>query len=163
MNAVIFPEGALCPVVAGMGAQLADNGALRGLFHCQGHEDPSALVPFPDDVILPNLPDGLQDRIAVAARVIESGQGRADFIAEILVSRGKLVAEHIQQREIHFIGAMGVRGMNLGLDIRAVVEENVEDEVALMVVRTNVIGVDRNIVGDRRIGHDPLLQPKIFG
>jgi hypothetical protein len=90
VNAVIFPEGALCPVVAGMGAQLANKGALRGLFHCQGHKNPSALVPFPDDVILPNLPDGLQDRIAVAARVIESSQGRADFIAEILVSRGKL-------------------------------------------------------------------------
>src|ERR1017187_5135159 len=104
-----------------MGAQLADNGALRGFFHSQGHEDASALVPFADDVILPNLSDGLQDRIAIAARMIESSERRANLIVEILVSRSKLAAKHVQHPEVDLIGAMVVCGMPVRLDVRGVV------------------------------------------
>jgi hypothetical protein len=32
---------------------------------------------------------------------------------------------------------VGVRGVNLRLDVRAVVEENIEDEMALMLVRAD--------------------------
>ena len=111
----------------------------------------------------PNLADGFQDRITIAAWVMEAGKRGADFVADILISWGKLVAEHVQQREVYLIGAMCVRGMNLGLNVRAVVVDNVEDEMALMVVGADVASVDRHIVGDQRVGHDPLLQPKIFG
>src|SRR5271165_6761813 len=53
--------------------------------------------------------------------------------------------------------------MNVGLNVRAVVVDNVEDEMALMVVGADVASVYRDIVSDKRVGHDPLLQPKIFG
>jgi hypothetical protein len=62
----------------------------------QRHEDAPALIPFADDVLLPDLPGGPQNGIAVAARMSESGEGCAGFIAEILVARGKLVTEHMQ-------------------------------------------------------------------
>ena len=53
--------------------------------------------------------------------------------------------------------------MNVGLNVHAVVVDNVEDEMALMVVGADVASVYRDIVSDKRVGHDPLLQPKIFG
>lgn len=85
-------------------------------------------------------------------------------LSQGLCSAGELVAEGVQEREVHLIGAMRVRGVNLRLNIGAVVEQNVEDEVALMIVNTDVAGVDRNVVGgDRRIRHNPVLQPKVFG
>ena len=52
VNAVVFPEGAFRPIVASMGAQFADDGALRCLLQCQRDEDALALVPLPDDVVV---------------------------------------------------------------------------------------------------------------
>jgi hypothetical protein len=57
---------------------------------------------------------------------------------------------------------MGVGGVNLRLDVGAIVEEDIENEVALMIIGAYVAGVDRNVVGDRRIGNNPLFQPKVF-
>ena len=53
--------------------------------------------------------------------------------------------------------------MDLGQNIRTVIEEDVEDEMTFMLVRSDVIGVDGNVVSHRRIGHDPLLEAKILG
>jgi hypothetical protein len=68
-----------------MGAQFADDGALRGLFQRQGDEDALALVPFPGDIVLANLPGRLQDGVSVAAGMVEAGEGGTDLIAEVLV------------------------------------------------------------------------------
>src|SRR5688572_14456402 len=103
MDSVVFPEGAFGSVFSGVGTQLADDGALRGFFLSQRHEDAAALVPFRDDSIFPNFSDGLQDSIAVTARMTESGERGADFIMEILVTRGEPVAGHVEKREIHLI------------------------------------------------------------
>ena len=69
----------------------------------------------------------------------------------------------MQQRKVDLIGAMAVRGMNAGLDIRAVVIKHVEDEVALMVVRADVPSVDRNMIGKRCTGYDSFLHAPIPG
>src|SRR6516225_2900675 len=53
--------------------------------------------------------------------------------------------------------------MNLGLNLRAVVVKDVEDEMTLMVVSGDIASVNRNVVGDQRIGHDAFLQPEVFG
>ena len=53
VNAIVFPQGALCPVIASMRTQFSDDGALRGFFHRKRDEDTPALVPFPDDILLP--------------------------------------------------------------------------------------------------------------
>jgi len=42
VNAVVFPQGSLDPAAAPMGAQLADEGALRRLLARQGREDAPA-------------------------------------------------------------------------------------------------------------------------
>ena len=94
---------------------------------------------------------------------METDKRCADFVADIPIARGELIAEHVQQRGVQLIGAVRVHGMNIGLNVRAVVVENIEDEMALMVVGADVASIYRDIVGDERVGHDPFLQPEIFG
>src|SRR6516164_6096234 len=53
--------------------------------------------------------------------------------------------------------------MNLGLNLRAVVVKDVEDEMTLMVVSGDIASVYRDVVGDQRVGHDAFLQPEVFG
>src|SRR6266568_1246335 len=127
-----------------MGTQLADDGALRSFLAGQRHKDAAAFIPFPDNIRFPNLSDRFDNSITVTARMLEGGKRRADFIAYIPVPGRKLVAEDIKQCEVHLIGAVGIRRM------------------ALMLVCANVKGVDGHMVGIRRIGHDPFLQPPVF-
>ena len=94
---------------------------------------------------------------------MEGGKRGLHFVANILIAWRELIAEHVQQCEVRLIGSVCVRRMNVGLNVRAVVVDNVEDEMALMVVGADVASVYRDIVSDKRVGHDPLLQPKIFG
>ncbi len=162
MNAVIFPERPLGAVIANMGTQLADDGALRSFLAGQRHKDAAAFIPFPDNIRFPNLSDRFDNSITVTARMLEGGKRRADFIAYIPVPGRKLVAEDIKQCEVHLIGAVGIRRMYLRLDVRAIVEQDIKHEMALMLVCANVKGVDGHMVGIRRIGHDPFLQPPVF-
>ena len=55
----------------------------------------AAFVPLADDIFLPNLSDRLQDCVTVAARVMEADQRRAEFVADIFITRSELVAEHV--------------------------------------------------------------------
>jgi hypothetical protein len=80
MNAVVFPKCGLHRAVAGMGTELAHEGALSSLPARQGHKDPPAFIPVADDAALPDLADGLDDGMAVTAWMMETGQRRADFL-----------------------------------------------------------------------------------
>jgi hypothetical protein len=83
---VVLPKGAFGSVVACIGAQLADDGALGGGFECQGHDNALDIVPFADDELLLGLSHGPDDCITVLACVFEADQGSADFIVQILVA-----------------------------------------------------------------------------
>lgn len=80
VDAVVLPERSYRPIIAGMGAQFADDGALCGLLQRQRDEDVLAVVPFPDDVALANLAGWLEDRVSVADGMVETGARGADSV-----------------------------------------------------------------------------------
>jgi hypothetical protein len=53
--------------------------------------------------------------------------------------------------------------MDLRLDGGGVAHEQIEHIMALVLVGANNAGVDRNMIGDQRIGDDPFLETEIFG
>jgi hypothetical protein len=79
-----------------MGTQLAHEGAPRRVLARQGNEDAPAFIPVADDAVLPNFTGRLDDGVPVTARVMEREERGLDFIADVLVTRGELVAEHMQ-------------------------------------------------------------------
>jgi hypothetical protein len=89
-DVVILPEGAFGFVVACIGAQLADDGALGCGIERQGHENALDIISFVDDELLPNLSHRPDDCITITARVLESVHGSADFIVQILVAGREL-------------------------------------------------------------------------
>ena len=52
--------------------------------------------------------------------------------------------------------------MNLWVDIRGIVEEQIEDKLALMIVGTDHIGVHWDMIGNQGISHHTLVEAKIF-
>src|SRR5262249_39048736 len=122
VNAIVFPKGALGSAIARLCVHLAHDRALGGFLQSQGHEDGLALIPFSDNKVLPDLPNGLDDRVAVAAWMMEGDKRVTHFVIYILVAWSKpTAAKHMQQREVQVIGAVRVGGMNLRLNVRAVV------------------------------------------
>jgi hypothetical protein len=53
--------------------------------------------------------------------------------------------------------------MNLRVDVRRVVEQDVEHVMAFVLVCSDDVGVDRVVVGDQSVGTTPFLRPKYFG
>jgi hypothetical protein len=81
---------------------------------------------------------------------------------QVAVTRRELVAEDEQDEEIYLIGAVGVGGMPFRLDVRGVVVQDVEDEVRLVLMRTNDSCVAWHMVGDQRVGAHAFFQTKVF-
>jgi hypothetical protein len=50
--------------------------------------------------------------------------------------------------------------MHVRLDVRGIVKQQIEHIVALMLVRPNDGGIDRDMVGHQRVGDHPLVQPR---
>ena len=61
------------------------------------------------------------------------------------------------------IAPVGVGRMHLGIYLGRVVEEQVEDIMAFMVMGSDQFGIDRHVVGHERVGDDALLEAKVFG
>ena len=57
---------------------------------------------------------------------------------------------------------MRIGGMHVRLDLGAVVEQEIEDVVALMLVGADDRGIDGDVVGHQRVGHDALVQAEVF-
>ena len=150
------------PVVACIGAQLADNCALGCGFERQGHDNALDIIPFVDDELLLSLSRGPDDCITVLAWVFEADQGSADFIVQILVAGRELVCEQIQQGKIDFIGTVRIGRMNLRLDVRRVVEQDVEHVMAFVLVCSDDVGIDRDVVGDQSVGNHSFLKTEVF-
>src|SRR5947209_7742712 len=52
--------------------------------------------------------------------------------------------------------------MNLWVDIRGIVEEQIEDKLALMIMGTDHSGVHWDMIGNQGISDDTLVEAKIF-
>ncbi len=95
-------------------------------------------------------------RCAELIGVLKTIERRAKFLLDAFIARRELIAEHMQQRKIHLVGPVRVRGMHLRVNVRGIVEEQIEDKLALMIVGTDQIGVHRDMIGNQGIGHHPL-------
>ncbi len=62
--------------------------------------------------------------------MLEAIERRAKFLLDGFIARRELIPEDMQQRKIHLIGPVRVSGMNLWVDIRGIVEEQIEDKLA---------------------------------
>lgn len=69
----------------------------------------------------------------------------------------------MQDSEIDLVGAMGICGMNRGLYLSRVVEQQVKHIMALVFIRANDSGIDRHMVSKQSVGNNALYQPKILG
>ena len=79
-----------------------------------------------------------------------------------LYSACELVAEQMQQGKIHLVGPVRISGMYLRVNVRGIVEEQIEDKLALMIVGTDHLGVCRDMIGNQGVGHHSLVEAKIF-
>ena len=104
-----------------------------------------------------------QHALVILARVLEAIERGADRIVDIPVARGKLITEHAEDGEIDRVGPVRIGGMDRGLDIRGIVEQQIEHVVALMVIGPNDFGVDRDMVGHQGVGDDAFVKPEVFG
>ena len=103
-----------------------------------------------------SLRTGVQEDIAILTRVLEAIERRAKFLLNGFIARRKLIPEEMEQRKIHLVGSVRVSGMNLWVNVRGIVEEQIEDKLALMIVGTDQIGVHRDMISNQGIGHHPL-------
>lgn len=86
-----------------------------------------------------------------------------DLLLDVFIARGKLAAEEeMEEREVHFIDSVGVRGVYFRVDVGRIVREDVEDVVALVLVGADDPDADRHGVGDQGVGDDTLLEAEIF-
>ena len=95
--------------------------------------------------------------------MLEAVEGCTDFIENVPVARGELIAEDVEERKIDRVGPVRIRRMNRGLDIGRIVEQEVKHIVTLMLVCPNDFRVDRDVVRHQGVGDDPFFQPKVFG
>ena len=85
--------------------------------------------------------DGFQKDVAILSRVLKTIERRAKFLLDGFIARRELIAEEMQQRKIHLVCPVRVRGMHLRVNVRGIVEEQIEDKLALMIVGTDHLGV----------------------
>jgi len=95
--------------------------------------------------------------------VLKAIERCAKFLLNSFIARRELISEDMQQRKIHLVCPVSVRGMNLRVNVCGIVEEQIEDKLALMIVGTDHIGVHRDMIGNQGIGHHTLFEAKYFG
>src|SRR5260370_30480731 len=103
-----------------------------------------------------------QEDVAILMGVLKAIERRAKFLLDRFIARRELIAEEMQQGKIHLVGPVRVSGMNLRVNVRRIVEEQIEDKLAFMIVGTDQIGVHRDMIGNQGIGHHTLVETKIF-
>ena len=144
------------------GAELPHDDALGRRLEGQRDEDPLQVLPLLDDQPRVDLANGLEHQVRILARVLEAVERGPDLIVEIPVPRREPVAKDVKEGEIHLVGAMRIGGMHVRLDLGAVVEQEIEYVVALMLVGADDRGIDGDVVGHQRVGHDALVQAEVF-
>ena len=104
-----------------------------------------------------------QEDVAILIGVLEAIERRAKFLLDAFIARRELIAEEMQQSKIHLVGPVGVSGMHLRVNVRGIVEEQIEDKLAFMIVGTDHIGVHWDMISNQGIGHYPFIEAKYFG
>ena len=94
--------------------------------------------------------------------MLEPVEPGADAVIEVLVTRRELIAEEVQQGKVDLVGAVRIGRVHLGLQIRRIVEDEIEDVMALMIVRADEPGIDRNVIEEQRVGHNAFLEPEVL-
>lgn len=93
--------------------------------------------------------------------MLKAHQG-GNSLVQITIARGKLVTECVQNPKIDLIGAMRIGRVPFRLNVGSIIEQQVEHVMALMLMGSNNLGVDRHVVGDQGISAHAFLQSKIF-
>src|SRR5579859_356707 len=157
---VVFPQRLACLVFSCVGIEFVDNKTLCRRFECQRDKNALQVLPFFHNQLSIEFADGFQEDVAVLRGVLEAIERCAQFLLDGFIARRKLVSEEMQQREIDLIGSMSVGGMDLWVNVRGIIEEQIEDKVALMIVGTDQLGVHWDMIGHQGIGHEPLCEAK---
>src|SRR5690606_10762645 len=100
----------------------------------QREEDALDVLPFVFDEAALDFAYRLERQPTVTAGVLETVERGAHPVIEISVARRELVAEKVEQGKVHRIAAVGVRGMDGGLHLGGVVEQQVEDVMTFVLV-----------------------------
>ena len=123
-DVVIFPQGAPRLVFSSKGTQLANDGALRGRFSCQGQHNPLNVFPLLDDELRAEFTDGLEHHgLIILAWVFESVECCADLVINIPVAWRELIAKHIEDGEVDLVGAVCISRMDFGLAVSGIIKQ----------------------------------------
>src|SRR5262252_6562030 len=68
----------------------------------------------------------------------------------------------MEEGKIDLVGAVRIRRMDGWVDVRGIVEQEVEHIMTLMLVRPDDLGIDRDMVRHHGVGHDTLLEAEIL-
>ena len=101
-------------------------------FEGQGDEDPLHILPFLHGEAGVDVPNGLEQHVSILARMLEALEGGVDLLVEILVARRELAAKHVEEGKSDLVGAVCIGGMHVRLDVRGIVQQQIEHIVALM-------------------------------
>lgn len=160
-QAIKFPQCFLGLVLADKGIELADQGRLGHILLREGSHEALNVRPLPDDQPLEHLAGGFNEIVSVVTGRMEANQCIHLFM-QIPVAGCELVAKHHQDPEVNLVGSMGVSRMSLRPNLRHVVVEQVEDEMALVLVGTDDFSVDRDVVSDQCVGGDTFLETEVL-
>ena len=86
-----------------------------------------------------------------------------DFIVDIPVAWSELIAKHMEDSKIDFVGSLCICGVYFRKDVGRIVEQDVEHIVAFMLVRSDDLDIDGDMVRYQGVGDDPFFSPKYFG
>ena len=85
-----------------------------------------------------------------------------DFIVDVFIAWSKLITKQMKNSKINFICTVSIGGMHIRLNVRRIVEQNIEHKVALMFVSPDNPSINRNVVSNQGVGYNALFQSKIF-
>ena len=153
---VVFPKGLASLVFPSIGVEFVDDDTLSRGFQRQRDENSLQVIPFFHDQIGIEFAYWFQNDVAIMIGVLEAIERRAKFLLDLFIARCELITEDMQQSKIHLVCPVSVSGMNLRVNVRGIVEEQIEDKLALMIVGTDHIGVHRDMIGNQSIGHHTL-------
>lgn len=95
--------------------------------------------------------------------MLEAVERRAHLLPDVAVTRGELATvEETEEREVHCIDPVGVRGVHFRMDVSHIVREDIVDVAALVLIGADDLGVCRHVVGDQGNGNDTLPEAEVL-
>ncbi len=148
-------------VLRGIGAQLADQRALRHLLQPERGDDPVDVWLFVDDEIAVDFPDRSDQAVLVLCKIVGAVQF-LQLVVEVGEAWLEARTEPVQDGEVGLVDAMHVAGDRGWYDIRRVAIPDVEYVMGLVVVRADQVAVERHVVAQQRVGDHAFPAPEVF-